>query len=53
MDENQQLLQNVIAKAQTWLSDGYDQETKDEVRRMLEADDKTELIDSFYKDLES
>lgn len=52
MDENQQLLQNVIAKAQTWLSDGYDQETKDEVRRMLEADDKTELIDSFYKDLE-
>ncbi len=42
----------VTEKAQGWLADGYDEETRAEVRRMLDADDKTELIDSFYRDLE-
>ena len=46
------LLENVIAKAQTWLNGNYNAETKAEIKRMLEADDKTELIESFYKDLE-
>ena len=50
--ENNELLAQVTAKAETWLGDGYDEETKAEVRRMLAADDKTELIDSFYRDLE-
>ena len=50
--ENEDLMKEVIAKANTWLGDGYDEETKIEVRRMLDADDKTELIDSFYRDLE-
>ena len=51
--ENQDLLiKQVTEKAKTWLSDGYDAETQAEVRRMLEADDKTELIECFYKDLE-
>ena len=50
--ENQELLNQVTAKAQEWLSPAYDAETKAEVKRMLEADDKTELVDSFYKDLE-
>ncbi|MDE7407365.1 MAG: phospho-sugar mutase, partial [Muribaculaceae bacterium] len=35
-----------------WLGNGYDEETRTEVTRMLEADDKTELIESFYRDLE-
>ncbi len=52
MENNNELLSQVTAKAQTWLADGYDAETKAEVRRMLDADDKTELIESFYKDLE-
>lgn len=47
-----QLIQQVTAKAQTWLGEGYDAETRAEVKRMLEAEDKTELIESFYKDLE-
>ncbi len=50
--DNEQLLQQVTAKAQAWLGEGYDAETRAEVKRMLEADDKTELIESFYKDLE-
>ncbi|MDE6268415.1 MAG: phospho-sugar mutase [Muribaculaceae bacterium] len=50
--ENDQLLNTVIARAKVWLGDGYDEETKAEVKRMLEAEDKTELIDSFYRDLE-
>ena len=44
--DNQQLLQQVTAKAQTWLGEGYDAETRAEVKRMFEADDKTELIES-------
>ncbi len=50
--ENKELLQEVIAKAQGWLDGNYDTETKAEVKRMLDADDSTELIESFYKDLE-
>ena len=50
--DNTELIKQVTAKAQAWLSDGYDAETQAEVRRMLDADDKTELIESFYKDLE-
>lgn len=50
---NNELLAQVTAKAQSWLDDaGYDADTKAEVRRMLDAEDKTELIESFYKDLE-
>ena len=50
--DNNQLLEEVTSKAKVWLGDGYDEETKTEVKRMLDADDKTELIESFYKDLE-
>lgn len=50
MDNN--LIESVKAKAQTWLDGDYDDVTKAEVRRMLDNSDKTELIESFYKDLE-
>jgi phosphoglucomutase len=50
--ENNELLQEVTAKAQRWLSADYDAETRADVERMLNADDKTDLIESFYKDLE-
>lgn len=50
--ENNELLEQVIAKAQTWLDGNYDAETKAEVKRMMDATDKTELIEAFYKDLE-
>ena len=52
MATNQDTLNSVIEKAKTWLSDVYDEETRTEVQRMLDQEDKTELIDSFYKDLE-
>ncbi len=51
MEENS-LLMEVIAKAQTWLVGNYNEETKAEIRRMLDSEDKTELIESFYRDLE-
>ena len=50
--ENEELLKEVTAKAQAWLGDGYDAETRAEVQRMLDNPDKTGLIESFYKDLE-
>ncbi|NDV66618.1 phospho-sugar mutase [Bacteroides sp. 224] len=49
---NQELISLVTEKAQKWLTPAYDQETQAEVKKMLENDDKTELIESFYKDLE-
>lgn len=50
--DNQELIKEVTARAQVWLGDAYDAETRAEVRRMLDAEDPTELIDSFYRDLE-
>ncbi len=52
MATNQDTLNSVIEKANTWLTDVYDEETREEVQRMLDQEDKTELIDSFYRDLE-
>ncbi len=52
MAANSEVLDAVVKKANTWLSDVYDQETRNEVKRLLEQEDKTELIDSFYRDLE-
>jgi len=50
--DNNDLLKQVTAKAQTWLTNDYDEATRREVQRMLDNEDKTELIDSFYRDLE-
>lgn len=50
--ENDQLLTEVCAKAQVWMGEGYDEETKAAVRAMYENPDKTELIESFYRVLE-
>jgi phosphoglucomutase len=50
--ENQQLLNEVRAKAQEWLSETYDAETRKEVQKLLDNEDPTELIDSFYRSLE-
>lgn len=50
--DNQELIKQVTEKALKWLSPAYDAETRAEVKRMLENEDKTELIESFYKDLE-
>lgn len=49
---NDELLRTVTERAQKWLTPEYDEETRREVEKMLQADDKTELIESFYKDLE-
>ncbi len=46
------MLRMVVDKASQWLLPTYDEETRKDVERMLANSDKTELIDSFYKDLE-
>lgn len=45
-------LKQVIERAQQWLTPLYDAETQAQVRAMIEAEDKTELIEAFYRDLE-
>lgn len=50
--ENNDLLEQVTAKAKGWLSEHYDAETRKEVQALLDNEDKTELIESFYRDLE-
>ncbi|MDO4779805.1 MAG: phospho-sugar mutase [Bacteroides sp.] len=49
---NTDLLKMVTEKAQVWLSNLYDEKTRKEVERMLSAEDKTELIEAFYRELE-
>ena len=50
--EDKELLALVEKKANQWLSGDYDAATKQEVGRLLNASDKTDLIEAFYKDLE-
>lgn len=50
--ENQELIKQVTEKAEKWLTPAYDAETQAEVKRMLTSEDKTDLIEAFYKDLE-
>lgn len=52
MDNNNELIKQVTERAQQWLGANYDDETRSAVKAMLENDDKTELVESFYKDLE-
>ena len=52
MDNNQELIKQVTEKAQRWLGDSYDAETRAAVKAMLDSEDKTDLIECFYKDLE-
>lgn len=52
MDNNNELIKEVTAKADLWLSDDYDPATREAVAEMLKSEDKTNLIESFYKDLE-
>lgn len=42
----------VLNKINRWLQGNYDEETKMEIRSLLDAKSFTELTDSFYKDLE-
>ena len=50
--ENNELLAMVRSKAQGWLTDSYDAETRAQVQALLNNEDPTELIECFYKDLE-
>ena len=41
----------VLSKAEAWLNGNYDEQTKQEVRMLIE-NNPNELVESFYKDLE-
>jgi len=49
---DQELLKEVVARAEKWLEGNYDADTKAEVKALLDAEDKAPLIDAFYRDLE-
>ena len=50
--ENQELIKKCEMEAQKWLSPSFDEETRNEVKAMLDNPDKTALIDAFYQNLE-
>lgn len=50
--DNNLLIAQCEAKAQQWLAPFFDAKTQEEVKSMLANTDKTDLIESFYKDLE-
>ena len=49
MENNTQLIAQCEAKAQQWLAPAFDEETKQAVQKMLSDEDKTNLIECFYK----
>ena len=52
METNKELIAQCEARAKQWLTPSFDEETRKAVQAMLDNDDKTELIDAFYRDLE-
>ena len=52
MENNAQLIAQCEARAKQWLAPAFDEETRKEVQAMLDAEDKTALIDAFYQNLE-
>ena len=45
------MINNVRQRANVWLGSSFDEETRMEVKRLLDKDEK-ELVESFYRDLE-
>ena len=52
MENNAALIAQCEERAKQWLSPAFDEETRKEVQAMLDNDDKSALIDAFYRDLE-
>ncbi len=52
MNDQEKLIQQCTATARQWLTPDFDEQTRAEVQAMLDADDKTALIDAFYQNLE-
>ena len=52
MENNAALIAQCEERAKQWLSPAFDEETRKAVQAMLDNEDKTELIDAFYRDLE-
>lgn len=52
MSNNQTLIAQCEEKARQWLSPAFDEETRSAVEAMINNDNKADLIESFYKDLE-
>lgn len=46
-----ELKELALERAKTWLSDQYDEQTRQQVQQMIDQD-SDELVDAFYKDLE-
>jgi phosphoglucomutase len=42
----------ILAKVDSWMKSNIDEKSKKEIKTLLDSPDKTELIDSFYRDLE-
>jgi phosphoglucomutase len=49
---NKDIIQEARAKAETWLQEGYDKKSQEEVKDLLSSEDTTDLVESFYKNLE-
>ena len=45
-------LKKVMEVAEVWTKEPFDAETRAQVKAMMEAEDKTDLIDAFYRTLE-
>lgn len=52
MNNNQTLIAQCEEKARQWLAPAFDDKTRSAVEAMINNEDKADLVESFYKDLE-
>lgn len=52
MENSKELIALCEERAKQWLSPAFDEETRTEVKAMLDSEDKSALIDAFYQNLE-
>ena len=52
MEKNTELIAQCEERAKQWLSPAFDEKTRQAVQAMLDNEDKTDLIDAFYQNLE-
>ena len=50
--DNKDFLDDIRKRAETWLCSSYDEATRGQVQAMLDNADPTDLVESFYRDLE-
>jgi phosphoglucomutase len=50
--QEEEMIEGIMKKAREWASMEFDEETRKEIRRLIDSGDEKELTDRFYKELD-